>query len=1148
MRKCKAIYIFLSAIIWIGISGTAHSQVLINEVCPANGDINYDPDFFNFSPWLELYNAGSSSVNISGYYLSDDLSDKARWAFPPGSVIPAKGYLLVWCDEMSAGLHTNFKLDSDGEDLILSNSNQVVVDEIKYPKQYVNVSYGRTVSGGTSWNYLLSPTPGAVNISVSGSMQLESPVFNRIPGRYEGVQAISIMHPQQGVEIRYTLDGTEPTKNSSLYNAPITINKTTTIKAQAYAINYIPSLTEVGTYFINEHVFTLPVVSISTKPTYLNDNVIGIYVDGSNGKTGNCKQTPVNWNQDWYRHATIELFDNTGRRQFDQAVDIRIGGGCSRNNPQKSLVIKARDKYGNNTIDEKLFDTKDHDRYGGIILRNSGNDFNTTMFRDALMQSLTIGQMDVDYLAYQPAAFYLNGQYWGIQNLREKIDADYIETNYGIKSNDIDLIESWGFAIEGSANAYNTYLNTLQTLNPLSPSTFEFIDQHIDVQEYINYLAAEIYYGNTDWPGNNIKFWRQRSNNGKFRWILWDLDFGFALYSWASNATHPTLSFATDPNSGVGWPNPPWSTLHIRLLLQNPEFRNRFIQTLTTSISTTFHPQRVNKFINEFQSRISTEMPFHKQRWGGNSNDWNFEVQRLRDFSVSRNQFMKQHVSSFFGLSEMVKIHASASPIATGSVRLNGILLDEPLSDGDYYKGIPYQAEAVASPGYQFKNWLIKKRDVTTTSFINQGDEWKYLDAGILPGANWTSINFADNLWSSGAAQLGYGDGDEKTIVDYGPDVNNKFITTYFRKAFTVADPSTIDNIKASVLFDDGVVVYINGIEVFRNNMPVGTITNTTLALQAIPVENEFISFTIPVNLLVDGNNVISVEVHQNSPQSSDVSFDFSLQGIRLGNELQFTSADPIVTGIADSEIYLEAVFEEVLPVSNLIINEVSAAPSSYLDELGHADDWIEIFNNSDKTIDLANLFVTDNTRRKLKHQIKSGSSATRIAPGEYKILWADNQTGQGPLHVNFRLSAEGEEVGLYQMVGANLLTLDEMNFANQFKGVTSSRIPNATGAFTLTSSPTPGTENIFELITGAEEQSIPEVHVYPNPTRSVVHIKSEYPLDDISLCNHQGVLLYRQQSQSNQTEVSLNDFPVGLYLLKIRSGEKQILQRIIRN
>jgi hypothetical protein len=1019
---------------------------------------------------------------------------------------------------------------------------------LTFPEQYINISYGRTVDGGGTIHYLATPTPGASNRSSGGLVRLDNPVFSLKSGRYTGTQTLSMDAGAQGGEIRYTLDGSEPLSTSSVYASPIPISKTTTVKARVFKDGLVPSKTEVKTFFINEHPFTLPVISLSTKPAFLFDNTIGIYADGTNGIPGNCNPSPMNWNQDWDRHAVFEYFDNTGSKYFDQHVDIRIGGACSRNNPQKSLVIKARDKYGSKTIEHRFFSTKQISEFGGFILRNGGNDFWGTMFRDEFMQNLVVDQMDIDYLAGQPAITYLNGNYWGIMNLREKIDGDYIESNYGIAKDDIDLIETYGNAIEGTADHYNNYISTLQSMDLSTPEAFEYISSNIDVQEFINYLTAEIYYCNTDWPGNNVKFWRQRSGNGKYRWILWDLDFGFALYENQSYAEHPTLDFATDPDN-EGWPNPAVSTLHIRLVLSNPQFRNKFIQTLTASLNTAFQPERVINMINSHQNRILAEMPYHTNRWGQGMDNWNYQVERLRSFAWSRNAFMKNHIGSFFGLSQNVRMNISTFPLGAGSVKYNGIATSS-LQEGFYYRDLPFEVTPEPAPGYKFSHYNIRKREAEAINLIAKGASWKYSDTGVLPAADWKSDLYNHAAWSSGTAELGYGDGDEVTTVASGP-VNTKFITTYFRKEFNVSDTVGFSALSGSVLFDDGVVVYLNGEEVFRSNMPAGTIDNNTPASANQASETTFFPFSIPKGKVKIGKNVIAVEVHQNGPTSSDISFDLEMNTIKSGAEVEYTSDVATLSDVANSDVYIEAYFTPVVASSGLVINEVSVSNSLVEDNFGETDDWIEIYNNGTETIDITNYFVTDNLGNKTKHRIVSGNGGeTLIAPGTYKLLWADGDVQQGPLHLSFKLSAEGEEVGLYQQTGGIIQKIDEVVFGPQQPSTTYSRIPNITGPFNATAKATPLAVNelvIPELPTSVEENTDELISLYPNPVHAVLRISSAKPLTSVQLLDSNGRKSHFVQAKGNEANLDFTNENAGLYFILITIEGKQICRKVVK-
>jgi hypothetical protein len=1142
MKKVPVFVLFLCASLCAG------AQIVINEVCSSNADVRFDPNYFNFSGWIELYNKGTGSVNVGGYYLTDTPS-QFTWKIPANTTIAAKSYLLIWCDNKNTGLHTNFFLDDDGGEILIYNSGKALLDQVGFTKQYLNISYGHSTDGGGTWNYLSTPTPGAQNVSSTASQQLEKPDIALKSGRYSGQQTTTITHPVAGVVIHYTLDGAEPTILSTTYNGSITISQTSTLKAKAFHADYIPSNTEVKTFFINEHVFTLPVISLSTAPDYLWNNMIGIYTDGTNGALGNCQNTPRNWNQDWERHGYFEYFRKSGDKDFDQSLGIRIGGACSRAFPQKSFVMRARDEYGKKTIDQQLFKTKNIDQYGSFILRNSGNDFNMTMFRDALEHSLVIGQMDIDYLAYQPATFYINGQYWGIQNLREKIDADYFKSNYGIDSDDLDVLEYWGgVALEGTPDRFSMYLDSLQKINLSDPESFKFIERYVDVQELINYLTTEIYYGNTDWPGNNVKFWRQRSNNGKFRWVLWDMDFGFELYSGWSSATHPTLDFAT-ATDGPGWPNPPWSTLCIRLLLQNPIFKTKFIQTLTTAMHSTFKPERVIGMIDDFADVLKTEMPYHKTRWGGTMSDWNYEVQRLRDFASTRNAYMQTHTRDFFGLGDNVNFSASASPLNAGGYKLNGITSKDNMVSEPYYKGLPYQIEPAANDGYVFKKWKITTRESSSLSLINKGDTWKYFDQGVSPGASWQTTAFNDGAWASGLAQLGYGDGDEQTTVSYGPDALNKYATTYFRKQFNMADVQNLDDLKASILADDGVVVYLNGVEVYRNAIPAGAVSNNTLADQTIET-NVYTPFTIDAGILVPGQNTLAVEVHQASLNSSDISFDFEMSTVKTGNEISFETTTPAITDTAFTDVIIEALYEPLTPVSGIIINEFCADKSTEKDDFNETEDWIELYNKGTETIDIAGLFLTDNLNKKTKHKIAKGDPNTILSPGEYMILWADENITQGVRHLNFKLASGGEQLGLYQMAGLDTLALDEVVYKKQYEDVSMSRIPNVTGPFMQTSMITPLAENIFQTVvipvTGFEEVSA-SVSVYPNPASTDIFIRSDAAIDEVNIYDVIGSVAASFRNVKSNEPLTVRDLKQGLYIVRVRSGVKELLIKFIK-
>jgi hypothetical protein len=472
----------------------------------------------------------------------------------------------------------------------------------------------------------------------------------------------------------------------------------------------------------------------------------------------------------------------------------------------------------------------------------------------------------------------------------------------------------------------------------------------------------------------------------------------------ASWPTHPTLNFAT-ATDGPGWPNPPWSTEHIPHAARESNLPSqRFIQTMNTALNTTFHPDRVISMVNQFQSRIATEMPYHRARWWGDMNGWNYEVQRLRDFATIRNTYMRQHMAEFFGLNGTVNISTEVKQ-GEGKLRLNEVTAEGNTTQ-PYFKNLPVRLEPVAALGYAFKEWKIRKTDSEFVSLIQSGTTWKYFDQGSMP-VNWNTSAFNDAAWAQGAAQLGYGEGDEQTVVSFGGNPTDKFVTTYFRKSFTVADTVGFVQLTGSILVDDGAVIYLNGVEMIRTNMPGGAIAYSTFALDGT-IEGAYTAFTIPKGLVKPGNNVLAVEAHQNNAGSSDLSFDLTLSTVRLGDETIETSTTPLQIDTAFTDISYEAYFEPSgTIISGIVINEISTNPSDLLDNAGEAEDWIELYNASSQAINLAGLYITDNLNNRTKHQLPEGEGDEMLLqPGAYKIFWADEDLAQGANHLDFKLSA----------------------------------------------------------------------------------------------------------------------------------------------
>jgi hypothetical protein len=710
-------FLRIALLLLCGFSGiSAQQQIMINEVMTANASAVLDPVKYNYSEWIELYNPGSQSVLISGYRLSNNPANLGLWKIPLGTFIPARGFLVIWMDKLNTGLHANFRSRSDNELIFLSNSSGVLLDTVHIRKMFRNVSYGRDPDGSDNWQLFLNPTPGVNNLSITISGQSPEPVFSLPGGRYNSNQMLVLTNPGTSGNIYYTTDGSEPGLSSAVYSSPIAVNNTHIIKARIIESGKAFGKMITHTFFIREHPSTIPVVSVSTDPENLWDPRKGIYVVGTNGLEGFC-YGKTNWNQEWERSATFEYFSADGQKKISTDAGIKINGGCSRTNPQKSLGIYFRDKYGHDEIRYPLFDCKNADRFKSIMLRNSGNDFNRTQLQDAMMQTLIMGQMDIDYMSYTPAALYLNGEYWGVQNIREKSSADYLLSNYGLDEDSVDLLESYNTVVDGDNSGYTPIIKFLNSNNLTSTQNYNYITSRIDLESYIDYQIAEIYFANLDWPGNNIKYWKSKKPGSKWRWLLYDTDFGFGLYD--ISPAHNTLTFATEAN-GPDWPNPPWSTLLFRRLLGNDDFRKRFVDKFNIYIYSTFNPIRVNAVIDSLRDNVAAEMPYHFARWGGSMESWKDNLGVDRDFGNRRPAFMMQYLAEYFDLSSPVTLTVSSNLQEKERFSINDIVIHDSVFGGACFGNRDVKLQALSENSVAFDHWEITE-DLQTERYESPG-------------------------------------------------------------------------------------------------------------------------------------------------------------------------------------------------------------------------------------------------------------------------------------------------------------------------------------------------------------------------------------------------------------------------------------------
>ena len=688
-------------------------DLYINEIM-ANNQTCCPDDEGEFPDWIEIYNAGKERVDLTGMYITDDIDNPTRFRIaadsPTTATIAPGGFLLLWADgDLDDGpAHVDFGLRRSGEELALfAPDASTLIDSLSFGPQQADVSYGRQPDGGDDWFSMEAPSPGRPNATTGKSALSDPPLFSHLGGMYEGNVAVALFHPAARTLITYTTDGAIPTRRSTPYwDHPLELRATTVVRARAFTAGRTASEVITHTFLIGEQP-TLPVVSLATDPHNLWDEDLGIYVEGKD----------ENFKKNWERPASIEFFEADGELGFTSDVGVEIHGGWSRRLPQKSLAINFRAKYGTETLTYRLFADKPIEEFKEFILRNSGNDWTYTLMRDGMMQSLVKDRMDLDYQSYRPAILFLNGQYWGIHNLRERINASYIASNYGIPRNQIDLLEERSEVRVGTAAHYDSLLAFLDASDMAAPETMEHVENQMQIDHYIDYQIAEIFFANTDWPATNIEYWRPRTDAGKWRWILFDTDFGFdlKLALTPSPPDHNTLEMASTAD-GPPYPNPPWSTFLLRTLLEAPEFRNQFVQQMAIHLNTTFATARVIALIDSLRDEVGGEIARHAERWSphpaphygdpfSSVETWEANIAEMREFARQRGGHVRQHLAAKFGLESQSLLSLRVEPEHAGVIEINGVRAEPFPWSGPLFDEVPFQLTARANFGYEFAGW-----------------------------------------------------------------------------------------------------------------------------------------------------------------------------------------------------------------------------------------------------------------------------------------------------------------------------------------------------------------------------------------------------------------------------------------------------------
>ena len=518
-------------------------------------------------------------------------------------------------------------------------------------------------------------------------------------GFYKDNQVVELFSSDS--EIYYTTDGTLPRRISEhKYSKAISLNQTTVIRAVAYR-GKEQSFPISHTYFFDEPKSTLPIVSIAITPELLFDTEKGLFVKGKNANDSLWRKPGANF---WSRKEVAintEFFEPDSLCYFRGQTGMRLFGGMSRLFPQKSLTLVSRSRYGNKRIKHDVFGKEGFNKYKFLVLRNSGSDFGKTHFRDAFMTGL-LEDWDMERQDARPSQVYINGEYWGIYNIREKVNRYFLNGHFDIDKDSVDIIEHRMTTKRGSSKHYVRTLKYMLDNSMSNPTHYAYINSRIDVENFMDYQVAQIFFDNQD-AGGNIKFWRPQTEGGKWRWILYDTDWGFGLHD-SKAYRNNSLEFHTKPD-GRNWPNPAWSTFILRKLLENSEFKREFINRFADRLNTTFSDTNIAMEIDKHEARLEGEIERHINRWRLSEKYWNKQVDVLREFGEKRQAYVREHLREKFELGELNFLKLSSTE--GGKIVLNDNIKVKSKKDfsGWYFSDVPVHIEAKPRLGFRFIGW-----------------------------------------------------------------------------------------------------------------------------------------------------------------------------------------------------------------------------------------------------------------------------------------------------------------------------------------------------------------------------------------------------------------------------------------------------------
>ena len=691
MTQQKTFLMLVLLLTVVKASSQEYQGLIINELMQSNVDCVMDDRNEFPDSWVELYNGMAVGERLNRYMLGITPDPRQAKRLNSQVVIPEE-HVLIFCDKVDKGLHTNFRLESGkGCQLYLFRDSVLVDSVVGLPKQPApNISYGRKTDGSSEWGYQLIPTPEDPN---SGDICdhdhiLGDPIFSET-GRVltdSRTITVALSVPEgspDGTEIRYTTDGTEPHSNSPRYIRPFKFTDTRIVRAKLFCEGWLSPRSVTQSYIFFPRQMTLPVVSIATNNKYLDDTYIGIFANNDGKRSFN-----------WRRPINIEFFfGEDSVSAINQLCETRVAGAASRGAKKKSLALYAHKRFGTKRFDYEFFPDQcpELTDYKSLVLRNAGNDFDYLYMRDALIQRTMATHTDLDWQAWRPAIVYINGQYYGMLNIRERANENNVYTHYdGLE--DIDLFENWSSLKEGDDVA----LKQFKDFYAENGHTMAEYEEWMDCQEFINLMVMNLYFNNYDFPGNNIIMWRPRTEGGRWRWIAKDCDYTMGLYGDPVSYNIIEWLYNPDYDSNKNWgANSYESTRLFRRLMEDKDFHREFIDRCAIYMGDFLNEQGVTKIWDPMYETIKYEYPHHRKlinQWWPNYNE---ELSNAHQWLNQRTDIFYKQLAEFYQLGTPVPmaINRNTNEPATANITMNGVRLSEGVFNGKFFAGRHFTIE-----------------------------------------------------------------------------------------------------------------------------------------------------------------------------------------------------------------------------------------------------------------------------------------------------------------------------------------------------------------------------------------------------------------------------------------------------------------------